>query len=395
MEQAFLDLGDKVQINVRYLKPNTVLNCPTYDSNGNEVQPPYTPFTQAEIDNLLATNVEKIFYSKPKNTDNVIYQRNLKEYLAKNVYQGPRTIQVETQQKAVNVVDSIVQQMKNHSEIDFSDTSNVIDDIASDLKNSNQEIVNLIDIQTFDDYTYSHALNVGVIAMAFGRKIGLPEDVIKQIGLGGFLHDIGKIRLPYDLLHKNGPLNEQEKKLMQNHPRYGYEMLKDSTQLSDTVKRIVLLHHEKFDGTGYPFGFKDEQIEDPIRVVAIAEVYDTLTTKLSYRDPVSGKEALKAILKGAGTHFKPDIAHNFTNNMSFLFKESGFYHIGSHVLLNTKEIGVVVAKDSDITSRPELEIIKNPQGADLPKPLHVNLMLDASRHIVRIVPPPDAAVLVE
>ncbi len=385
MEQAYQDLGDKVQINVKHLKAGTVLNCPTFDDAGNEVLPPYTAFTQQDIDRLINSNREKIYYSKLRDIDNLRYSKNLKELLTKNVYNGPRSIQANTQKKALGAMERLLGNLEQQENLDMNETKGVIEDIVKDLNASDTEIVNLLDIQSFDDFTYTHGLNVGIISMVFARKMGLEEELVKDIGLGGFLHDIGKIRMPFDLLHKQGSLNEKDLKTMRNHPRYGYEMLKASSQISEMVKKIVLLHHEKFDGTGYPFGFKDTQIDDGIYVVAIAEIYDTLTSTLSYRKALSPKESLKIILRDSGSHFKPEMAHQFAKSMGILMKESSYFEVGAYVLLNTKEVAKIVAKDSDITSRPSIEIVKNPQGKILPTPLAIDLNMDGTRDIVRVL----------
>lgn len=384
MAEAFVDLGDKIQIIVKYLKPNIVLNCPTFDGDGNAVLPAYVAFTKDDIDRLLSSGIDKIYYSKPKAVDIVTQQSSLTEYLDKNVYQGPRTIRTETQKKAVNVISQITQKLKDHEAIDYDESKEVIKSISKDINESNEEIVNLLDIQSYDDDVFSHALNVGIISMVFARVLDMDEKLVEDVGLGGFLHDIGKIRVPREILHKEGPLTTEEFGIVKKHPRYGYEMVKKSTQITETVKKIVLLHHEKFDGSGYPFGFKANQIDDSVYIVAIAEIYDVLTTKLSYKEAFGSKEAVKSITNGSGSHFKPDLVHRFANKMgSTLLKESSYYQIGHFVLLNTKEIAKIVSKDSDLTSRPGLEIVKDKNGNALARPLAVDLNLDASRHIVR------------
>ncbi len=388
MEQAYQDLGDKVQINVKHLKAGTVLNCPTFDEAGNEVLPPYTPFTQEDIDRLLGSNREKIYYSKLRDIDNLRYSKNLKDLLTKKVYNGPRSIQLNTQKKALGAMEKLLgglEQQENVEKVDMNETKGIIEDIVNDLNASDTEIVNLLDIQSFDDFTYTHGLNVGIISMVFARKMKLDEELVKEIGLGGFLHDIGKIRMPFDLLHKASSLSDKDLKTMRNHPRYGYEMLKGSSQITEMVKKIVLLHHEKFDGSGYPFGFKDTQIDDAIYIVAIAEIYDTLTSTLAYRKALTPKEALKVLLRDSGSHFKPEIAHQFAKSMGILMKESSYFEIGTYVLLNTKEVAKIVAKDSDVTTRPSVEIIKNSQGKTLASPIAVDLNMDGTRDIVRVL----------
>ena len=386
MNQPFLDLGNKIQIIVKFLRPNTVLACPTYDEAGSVVHPAYTPFTQEDINNLLKSKIEKIYYSKKTRGVEPLYAKDLREYLDNKVYTGPRTISLDTQKKASEVAEKIVETVKKEASVDFiQDTKDVINCVLRDIDHSHMEIINLLDIQAYDDFTYTHCLNVGVIAMMFARKLGMDEEIVKDIGLASFLHDIGKIRLPYDLINKMGILSEEEFDLIKKHSRYGYEIVKKSTELSETVKKIILLHHEKYDGTGYPFGLKDNQIDDVVYVVALAEFYDALTTELTYKRAFSNNETLNLIVRNSGKHFKPELAHHFINEMSMFFKESSYFPIGSYVLLNTYEVAKVVSKRSELTSRPGVEILKNKDGKKLSHPIPVDLEMDGSRHVLKVI----------
>ncbi len=387
LNEAFVDLGNRVLIKVEFLTPKTVLNCPAFDKDGNVIKPAYSPFTQEDIDKLLVKGTREVYYTKAKAEEyQTAYTKKLKEYLKNNVYQGPRSITSETQKKAVKVSEKIVSLVRGQKTIDFAEAKPVIDSVLHDLSTSSVDVINLLDIQEFDDHTHTHSLNVGVISIAFAQKIGMPDEAVKDIGLAGFLHDIGKIRFPYTLIHKNGPLTQTEFNLIKKHPRYSYEIIKDSNQLSDRVKQIVLLHHEKYDGSGYPFGFKDGQIENGVYVVSMAEFYDALTTNLSYKNAFTSKEALKQIVNNAGIHFKPELAHSFVRNMGMLFKECNYYDIGDYVLLSTNEVAKVINKDSRLDI-PAIEIIQNAKGRSYPKPIYVDLKGDSLRSIIRKVDP--------
>ncbi len=387
MKQLFTDLGDKVLIKVDYLKPGVVLNCTTYDDKGNIVHPAYTAFSAEDIADLRNQQINEIFYSRVKaEKQQPLFENNLQAYLSRNVYKGPRTIKTETQQKAVHLSEEISRAVRNHSEIDFEAAQQVIGDILTDLQKSKEEIINLIDIQSFDDFTHSHCLNVGVIAMTFAQKLGMEDTLIKDIGVAGFLHDLGKIRLPYALIHKKGSFNTNEFNIMKKHPRYSYEIVKKSHELNENIKKTILLHHEKYDGSGYPFGFRGDQLEDAVYIVAIAEFYDALTTKLSYKEALTSTEALKYVIKNAGRHFKPELAHRFAKTLGkMFFKESDFYEIGSYVLLNTEEIAKVVNKENEVSTRPGIEIIRSASGKMFPKPIYIDLKLDSRRKIAQVL----------
>ncbi len=385
-EQGYVDLGSEIEMTVKFIKPDTVLACPVYDRAGDILQTAYSPFTQEFLQQLMEKGVEKIYYSKKIRDIQALYTKDLKDYLQKNIYQGPRRIGVETQKLAVSVAEKIETTVKENLPIDFVDeTKELIDCVLQDLGNEYNDVINLLDIQSYDDFNYSHSLNVAVIAMVFARKLGVSRTIIKDIGFAGIIHDIGKLRIPYDIINKKEQLLTEEYEIIKRHPRYGYEILKGSKDISDQLKKMVLTHHEKYDGTGYPFGLKEDQIDDATYILSLAEVFDALTTELSYKLSFSPQKAFNLIIRDSGTRFKPDLAHRFVKEMGLLFKESSFYPIGSHVILNTNEIGIVVEKDSKLTTRPSIQIVKNAEGMYVSRSITVNLNLDNSRHIVRIM----------
>ncbi|MDH5680871.1 MAG: HD-GYP domain-containing protein [Spirochaetota bacterium] len=385
MQKGFKDLGDSVEMTVKFIQPGTVLACPVYSKTGDIVQAAYTPFTTEYISKLQRMGLDTIFYSKKSSNMQPIYAKDLREYLQKNVYKGPRAISLETQKKAMEVTEKINRTIKEHQKVSFiNDTKDLVDNILHDIQGSHHEIINLLDIQTFDDHNYSHSLNVGVIAMLFAQILGKSKDEVRDIGIASFLHDIGKIRLPYDLIHKEDTLTNQELEIIRKHPRYGYEIVKESIELNEKVKKIILFHHERYDGKGYPLGLKGDQIDDDVYIVALAEVYDALTTELSYKKAFTMQKAFNLIIRDSGSVFKPEFAHMFTKEMTVLFKESAYIPDKCDVLLNTNEVARVISKDSVLTSRPCVEIIRNSAGQEM-KPLYVDLRLDGTRHIVRIM----------
>ncbi|MDH4127247.1 MAG: HD-GYP domain-containing protein [Spirochaetota bacterium] len=385
LENIFSDFDDHVEVIVKHLKPGIVLASSTYDKNGNLVHPAYTPFTQNDIESLISSGIDKIFYTKFKKKLNTHSGQTLNEYLDNQIYKGPRTITIESQKNAVSVMEKIVNKIKNDNEFDVHDARLLVENIMNDLNNSDEQVINLLDIQAFDDYTYTHSLNVGVIGMVFARKLKLHDDMVKKIGLGGFLHDVGKVKIPFEIINKDGKLTSDEYDIIKQHVTIGYKLIKNKTQVDDSVKQMILFHHEKLDGSGYPLGLKNNQIEDYIAIITIADYYDALTTERSYKKAFTPRETLHLIMKKSGIYFKSDIAHKFANEMFILFKESNFYTVGSYVLLNTNEIARVISKDYEFTSRPCIEILRTQAGKTLSKPLFVDLNLDGSRNIIKVV----------
>lgn len=387
IERGFIDLGNEIKILVKYIVPGTRLLYNTYDELGNIVHPAKVPFSLEKITELLNGQVESIFYSKPVVDNRFQYFNNtLEEYLESKTYQGPRSISVETQKVAVRAMENIIKALKEKDQMELDQARIVIEKLLHDIDNRDEEIINLIAIQDYDDITYTHSLNVGIISILLAKDIGFDTQTIKDIGLGGFLHDLGKIKIPYQILNKSTPLTADEYNIIKKHPVYGYELLKKDPKVNDTVKEMVLMHHEKYDGSGYPIGCKGNQISEGANIIAIAEAYDMLTTEHPYKKAVSPKEAFAIIIKDGGTHFKSDICRLFVNHLKkILLKEDQYFQVGNYVLLNTHEVALVKEKDSEMTSRPKIEIVVNHLGKILTKPVSVDLVVDGSRNIEKIL----------
>ncbi len=168
-----------------------------------------------------------------------------------------------------------------------------------------------------DQDTEGHSERVAVLAEKIGRKIGLEEADLCSMYLAALLHDIGKIGIPDAILHKSGPLDEQEWALMRKHPRIGYDILQNIPFLAPALDAI-LQHHEKYNGKGYPAGLSGDAISLPARILTVVDVYDALTSHRPYRPAFSPEKALEMILEQAGQQFDPEVvqalAHILVDN---------------------------------------------------------------------------------
>ncbi len=384
-ERTFTKVDDEVELEVKHIKPGMVLACPVYKKDGEILQTAYTPFTKDFLDQLLQKDITTIYYSNRKSDKNR-YNHTLKEYIQTEQYKGPRKISLETQTQAIYIMDKIETTIRNRLPATFIDeTKDIIYLINLELFNKVQgNIINLLNIEDYDDLKYSHSLNVAIISMDFAKLLNKDEDSILDIGLAGFLHDIGKMRIPYHIVNKKDQLSSDEYQIIQEHSRKGYEIVKDCKNLSDFVKETILTHHEKYDGTGYPLGLKEDQIDDGVYILSLSETFDALTSDSSYKKSFSLQSAFNLIIQESGKRFKPELAHLFVTKMHHLYKESSYYPIGSIVKLNTREMALVIEKDNDLTSRPVVEVFKNPRGEKI-RPITINLKVDGSRYIERIL----------
>lgn len=281
-----------------------------------------------------------------------------------------------TQINAVNTVKNLMESMRNGEKVDFRDAEFTVTNILDNILENSGAAVNLINIKMFDDYTYTHSVNVATISLLIASKLGIDKKNLTELGIGALFHDIGKIRVPHKILNKNEKLSEEEFKIMKKHPEYVNEILKEQKGFSETGKVIAMQHHEKFDGTGYPYGVAGKEINYFARIVAIADVYDALTTDRVYRKAMLPYEAIRMILSWSGTQFDPELVGRLLNIISL-------YPPGSYVQLNTGEIGVVKRSEYGNFLKPEILIIRDKSGKIFKTPKEVKLVEDSKRFILK------------
>jgi len=184
-----------------------------------------------------------------------------------------------------------------HSSRIIKDNITEVKDMASVLVNSmlnNDEVmINLSSLKDYDNYTYTHSLSVALLCITIGIKMGMRESSLIDLACCGLLHDIGKMAVPLSILNKPGVLTEEEFSIIKQHPTIAYEHLEGTQALSSAVLRGIESHHEKYDGSGYPKGLKARYIPLYGRVLAVADVYDALTSDRPYREARFAHEAIE------------------------------------------------------------------------------------------------------
>ncbi|MCX7615120.1 MAG: HD-GYP domain-containing protein [Clostridiales bacterium] len=263
-------------------------------------------------------------------------------------------ISSELKNNAVKTVKDVFNQVKaDSSEIKsraVAEAMHVTKGIVSEITSNKNAAINMIDLKIFDDYTYFHSVNVSVISIILGVAMGLCKTNLYKLGLGALLHDIGKVFVPKDVLEKPGKLSPEEFELVKVHSQKGSEYLRDRWEIPVESNVSVLTHHEKFDGTGYPNNLRAEKIPLFGKIIAVADVYDALTSDRPYRKALSPSEAMEYIMGGSGTLFDPKIVNTFAEKITP-------YPVGNYVLLSNGLIGIVVENNSKCGLRPKVKII--------------------------------------
>lgn len=226
-----------------------------------------------------------------------------------------------------------------------------IENIINDIIENKNLMINMVDLKTFDDYTFAHSVNVAILSIVIGISLDLNKDKLYRLGLGAFLHDIGKVFVGTEIVNKPAKLTADEFLKMKMHSEYGYDYLKKEFGMFAMSYKGVLDHHEKYDGTGYPANLKGDKISLFGRIIAIADVYDALISERPYRKGMLPSEAIEFIMSNSGLHFDPEIVRIFLRKVAP-------YPLGTCVKLSNGLIGIVIENYEDSCLRPKVRIFE-------------------------------------
>ena len=232
------------------------------------------------------------------------------------------------------------------------DIGNVAEEMVDQLILNRDLMVNMVDIKSFDDYTFYHSTNVAVLSIILGIGLNLNKNELYKLGIAALLHDVGKVFIKQDLLNKQGKLTEEEFNIMKSHSVNGYRYIKSNFNVPVKSYIGVLDHHEKYDGTGYPNNKVGEDISLFGRIIAIADVYDALTSDRPYKRSSLPANVIEYIMGGPGSHFDFDLVNIF-------IKKVAAYPVGTCVKLNNGQSGIVVENYPDSSTRPKIRILDN------------------------------------
>ena len=213
-------------------------------------------------------------------------------------------------------------------------------------------LLSLTTLKNYSEHTYTHSVNVSILTLAIAHSAGVSEEEAEVIGVGGLLHDIGKSKIPLEILDKPGPLTPEERKIIMSHPLLSEEILKDMGNMPEEAIAIAIAgqHHEKVNGSGYPRGLTGDQMHPFGSMAAVADIYDALTSPRPYKPGLPPYIALRHVFDGRGREFDEKV-------VDFFIKNLGIYPMGSFVKLNTGEMGVVIETNPLDSLKPKIGVI--------------------------------------
>jgi putative nucleotidyltransferase with HDIG domain len=215
----------------------------------------------------------------------------------------------QTLRRTNSAMRGIVASIRGGGSVDPALARAVVDEVAVAMRHRPRALLGITRLKSKDEYTFLHSVAVCALMTHFGRFLRLDPDVVQQLGLAGLLHDIGKVLLPTEILGKAGTLSEEEALIVRAHPTEGFRMLQRQ-DVPDMVRDVCLHHHERMDGGGYPDGLAGDQLSQAVRIAAICDVYDAVTSVRPYKEAWSAKTAYSRMWRWEG-HFDPVLLGRF------------------------------------------------------------------------------------
>ena len=269
---------------------------------------------------------------------------------------------------AHHIAHKMLSDVRLGKQVEVQKIEPVVERITDSVFRNRDALISLSRLKNKDDYTYQHSVSVCVLLISFCQAMGYERSVMREVGVGGLLHDIGKMMVPDHILNKPVALTGPEFSQMQSHAALGREMLRQTPGVPETAIIIAAQHHERYDGTGYPDRLRGGQISQFGQMASIVDVYDALTSNRVYHTGMDPVAALKKLFEWSKSHFAEELVHHFIRTI-------GIFPVGSLVALRSGRIGVVIDPDNKDLLHPTVRVIFDTNTCRKLKPEDIDFSL--------------------
>ncbi|MDR2893081.1 MAG: HD-GYP domain-containing protein [Deltaproteobacteria bacterium] len=268
---------------------------------------------------------------------------------------------------AFNQAKSFMDGIRRGGKVDLNNAKPLVGEMLKSLGRNPDALLGLCKLRSQDDYTYTHCINVAVLSVMFAKHMGFLPEVQQTAGLAGVFHDLGKALIPLRILNAPRKLSDEEFAIMRKHPALSYDLVRKTSGFEQDVVLGVYEHHERFNGQGYPRGIAGDEISPLWRVLAVADVYDALSSVRPYKQSMLAHRVLGVMYQMRGEDFYPGYVENFIRML-------GIYPVGSVVKLEDGRQGVVSGSNSEAPTKPRVLVMRDKKGQPL-RPAEYNIRL--------------------
>jgi len=276
---------------------------------------------------------------------------------------------VDLRNRALKVVADVIENVRQEKLFNTDAVKEIVNSIVIELEKNKRPFLILARRFIPGEYYISHSVNTSMLSLIMGNALKFSRIKQMSLGLGAILHDIGMMKLPLRITNKQGKLSEEEYNIIKTHPILGYKVLMQDGKFTQDVVAIVLQHHERLDGKGYPRKIKGEQITELTKIVQVSSVYLAMISKRSYREGHQYFDAMRQLLNGCQGEFDPKFLKLFLSIMSY-------YPIGSYVELSDKRVCEVIASNPKLPLKPVVKVVIDEKGM----PIRVGEEIELASH---------------
>jgi HD-GYP domain-containing protein (c-di-GMP phosphodiesterase class II) len=385
-------------INIYDLKPGQVFTSPVYSEGEYLLVPQMVPLRQKDIDFLVSWGIEEV------RTEGTIFEAEEKaaEKPAPAAENNKEKAEIKKEQIKFSIIDVkqnsgpyrayknlieklnfVFTEIKSGVDVDIHAVDNICDHLLNDLHDYRDNYVDyILGGEVSGHELAKSSVNTAILSALMAQEFGLTDHKIPNIVVAALLHDVGMLRLSKGITEKKGGLSEAETEQIKSHPVHTSKIIAKELFGPHEVELIALQHHERWDGNGYPNHINGPAIDIGARIVSVADAFEAMVSKKSYRNSLIGYQAIKNLMADNARRFDPAVIHIFTKIM-------GIYPIGSIVELNNGSVARVISVHTDAPMRPIIQMLmdENGKALDTRKPQTVDLLIVKTLYIKNAIDP--------
>ncbi len=295
-----------------------------------------------DITSILRHNISEVLIDsskslRPKNFPQTSYSEEI--LFAREAYSN-----------VLNCINKMYKVIKNKEQLEIGEYAAEVDPLLESIERNNSASASLTVLAQSDRYLFTHSLNTAILSALLGRYMELSRDTVKELFIAAMLMNIGQVWMQPDLFKKKGKLSLSEFSTIKKHPESGSIYLTEQNDIPDSIVKAVLSHHEKYDGSGYPYGISGNDIPQYARIISICDSYDAMTSDRPYREALTPNTAIKHLYTMTSTSFHPRYLESF-------IKCIGIYPVGCFVKLSDGRYGVVVTNTPKAPLLPQVKVV--------------------------------------